>query len=334
MSKAEAVRVFLTENNIPDHVPNRTIAARLYSENPDYWGKLDATRSMVRYVRGNNGKAQIKVSINTGFARENRTPLQAIQEYNLNPVDISIQDYVLRYKRVFLMNDVHLPYHDLDSVMIAVEYAKKQNIDCVLLNGDILDCYQISRFVKDPRMMSFAEEREVFFEFIKMLKEQLNVPIIFKMGNHEERWEAYLMRQAPELYGMNEFMIKQVLKLDELGIEFVSGRQKIKLGKLLIIHGHEFGESIFSPVNAARGLFLRAKTSVLAGHSHQISEHPENNLNGESLDCYSVGCLCQLTPAYRPFAYTKWKHGFAIIEVDGDGDFIVHNRKIENGKVS
>jgi hypothetical protein len=49
--------------------------------------------------------------------------------------------------------------------------------------------------------------------------------------------------------------------------------------------------------------------------------------------CFSIGCLCQLTPKYRPFAYTKWNHGFAIVEIDGDGSFEVNNYRIIKGKV-
>jgi hypothetical protein len=46
--------------------------------------------------------------------------------------------------------------------------------------------------------------------------------------------------------------------------------------------------------------------------------------------CFSTGCLCQLTPKYRPFAYTKWNHGFAIVEIDGDGSFEVNEIQIQN----
>jgi hypothetical protein len=101
---------------------------------------------------------------------------------------------------------------------------------------------------------------------------------------------------------------------------------------LLVIHGHEFGESVFSPVNPARGLFLKAKCSVLAGHNHQTSQHHENNLKGDSMACFSTGALCQLTPEYRPFAFTKWNHGFAIVEIEESGIFEVHNYRVIDGK--
>ena len=105
----------------------------------------------------------------------------------------------------------------------------------------------------------------------------------------------------------------------------------IEAGKLSIIHGHEFGGSFFNPVNAARGLFMRAKSSVLAGHNHQTSEHQEGNIKGDSIACWSTGCLCELSPEYRPMAFTKWNLGAAIVDHNEDGQFFVDNFRIIKG---
>ncbi|MEO7171316.1 hypothetical protein, partial [Flavobacterium sp.] len=104
------------------------------------------------------------------------------------------------------------------------------------------------------------------------------------------------------------------------------------MGKLDVIHGHEFGKSVFSPVNPARGYFNRAKSSVLAGHCHQTSEHHENNLKRDSMACFTTGALCNLSPKYSPFAFTKWNLGFADVEIEDDGQFIVNNYRIIDGK--
>jgi len=86
-------------------------------------------------------------------------------------------------------------------------------------------------------------------------------------------------------------------------------------------------------VNPARGLFLRAKASILAGHNHQTSAHHENDINGSQTACFSTGCLCDLQPDYRPFAFTKWNHGAAIVELNKEGNFSVDNFRIIEGKV-
>jgi hypothetical protein len=54
---------------------------------------------------------------------------------------------------------------------------------------------------------------------------------------------------------------------------------------------------------------------------------------GEETRCYSTGCLCDLSPKYRPFAFTKWKHGAAIVEVNPDKTFQVFNFEIKEGQI-
>jgi hypothetical protein len=140
------------------------------------------------------------------------------------------------------------------------------------------------------------------------------------------------VQNAGELLNLPELSFTKLIKAEEYGVTVLSN-DPIKLGKLNVMHGHEFGESFFSPVNPARGLFLRAKASTIVGHYHQPSEHTESNINGDQTACYSTGCLCELNPDYRPFAYTKWMHGFAIVEVDAQGGFTVSNKKIVNGSI-
>lgn len=337
MNKSDFIRNWITENAISDDIPSRTIAKRLVSEYVEIFENVENTRQLIRYIRGNNGEYKRNVLINSEqnkkYMRENRNPEIVGKEWNLNPIDISIKDYDFSHKKPLILSDIHLPYHDLKAVLLAIEYGINKGCDSIYLNGDILDCYKLSSFTKRPDMISFSEEREMFWSFIDFLKTETKLPIYFKVGNHEERWNTYLMKQAPELFTLHEFALKQVLKLDEIGIEYVGGRQICNMGKLMVIHGHEFGESIFSPVNPARGLFLKAKCSVLAGHNHQTSEHHENNLKGDSMACFSVGSLCQLTPEYRPFAFTKWNLGFAVVEVDEDKSFHVDNLRIIDGKV-
>jgi hypothetical protein len=143
-----------------------------------------------------------------------------------------------------------------------------------------------------------------------------------------------MMRKAPELLGFEVFSLPVLLGLKELGIEHVPADQIIKTGKLMIIHGHEFGRMMFSPVSPARGYFTRAKTNVLGADSHQISSHSENTLDGKQFVAYSIGHLADPHPAYRPI--NNWSHGFAKVSfVKGKEDlnFVVNNYKIIDGKV-
>jgi predicted phosphodiesterase len=316
------------DSKYPD-MPTRRLARIIVGENADekYFEKV---RTMLRYIRGQHGEANRSRATRIVVS----PPLsEVVKKYRLNPYNIEVQDFVFPHYKPLILSDIHLPYHDLDALVVAVNKGIEMGCDSVLLNGDTLDFYQVSRFGKQLDRPSMKEEREMFWELIKYLNDAMDVPIFFKVGNHEERLGHYIMNNAAALGDISELSLEKYLALDELGVMFISGRQKILIGDLIVIHGHEGGESVFSPVNPARSAFLKYKTSTLAGHNHQTSSHFESSLKGEQVGCWSTGCLCQMTPEYRPFAYTKWNHGFAIVEVYDGGKYDVHNYRIKDNKV-
>ena len=245
--------------------------------------------------------------------------------------------YPILGKRILILPDIHIPYHDREALQIALNWGKDFKPDTILLNGDIIDCYQLSKFVKDPKERSFPQELVELHNLLSDLRENFPLAeIIYKMGNHEERYERWLLDTGKDLTGLIDLDGGEILSWESIthskkyGHKIVTNKRIIKVAKLNIGHGHEFGKSIFSPVNPARGFFLRAKANFIGGHYHQTSEHVENDLNGSITGCWSMGCLCDLHPAYMPI--NKWNLGFASVEIEGD-QFTVHNKKILHGRV-
>lgn len=230
-----------------------------------------------------------------------------------------------------VLSDVHLPYHDARTVELAVEVAAKGKLN-VLLNGDILDSHELSRFDKDPRAPRYIAERDGALQFLAYLRDRLRkARIVYKAGNHEERLDSYLMSRAPALFGLEEVQLPSILKLKDFGVEWVGDKRVVRLGKLNVLHGHEYKPTVQAPVNPARGLFLRSKTVAMCGHFHQTSEHHEPTLEGKPKGCWSTGCACQLSPAYMPL--NKWNHGFATVEVARGGNFSVRNFRVMEGEI-
>lgn len=231
-----------------------------------------------------------------------------------------------------ILSDIHLPYHDVPTVELAIRAARRKKNCNVLLNGDILDSHEISSFDKDPRAPRYIEERQACIEFLRYLREKLpNSRIIYKAGNHEDRLERYLMRRAPALFGLESVKFENIMELDNFGVEYVGDKRVIRLGPLNVLHGHEYKNTIQTPVNPARGLFLRSKTIAMGGHFHQTSEHHEPTLEGKPKGCWSTGCACQLNPPYCPL--NKWNHGFAFVDVCNENMFSVDNLRVLDGKV-
>lgn len=304
-------------------MPTLKLARIVYKDNPLSFRDLDDARQCLRGLEGkcNSFRKAVKE-----IADRPKNP------YNLPKSDEAVYEpFKIKANRLLILSDIHIPYHSLSALTCTFDYAKKEKPDAILLNGDTLDFFGLSKFEKDPKARSFAHELAAFKEFIEILEKHFNAKLYYKMGNHCERYEHFLWRKAHEIIGVEEFEFSNIIKARAKDIEVIKDKRVIKAGDLNIIHGHEFGGGLFSPVNVARGLYMRGKVSALQGHSHQTAEHTETDMNGKLVTTWSVGCLCELNPAYRPLA-NKYNHGFAIVDIDGD-KFEVRNKRIYNGVI-
>lgn len=249
------------------------------------------------------------------------------------PVDRTYTPFDLPEPGTWLvLSDVHLPYHDRKTVESATKTAQKNRVAGVLLNGDIMDAHGLSSFDKDPSAPRYIAEVEAAKGLLTYIRDRLpQARIVYKEGNHEERLPRHLMRHSPALCGLPSVTIPSILDFGKYDVEWVGDRRVIRLGRLNVIHGHEYRSTIQAPVNPARGLFLRAKSTALCGHFHQTSEHHEPDITGKAKGCWSTGCACQLSPAYSPL--NKWNHGFALVEVAKGGAFSVRNFRVMDGEV-
>jgi hypothetical protein len=306
-------------------ISSNKLATMLITEYPADFKSHDTARALIRYYRGSIGDRQ----------RSKLTPETYMPKISVPSSDeTDLLPYELDQNRwpIIAAGDVHIPYHSQDALEIMLEQAYNIGAKTLLMSGDWIDMYQVSRWQRDPRLRNVKDELTMFNQVLDMIqKEMPSMKIIFKVGNHEARFDNYLMANAPELYDMNEMHLENILKLRERNVDLVKDKRIMKFGHLYIIHGHEYVFSISNPVNPARGLYNRAKKSTICFHHHQTSEHTEPSINGDIVTCWSSGCLCGLKPDYMPL--NKWNHGF--IEIDGgeDGEFLVRNRRIVNYKI-
>lgn len=191
--------------------------------------------------------------------------------------------------KILFLNDIHVPYHCIKSVRAAISYAKKKQVNGVILNGDSADFYQLSKFSRNPSKANLREEIELMQDFLKELRRHFpSEKIIFKTGNHENRLHRYIYDKAPELYGIEALSLYELLKLKELNIDYIHSEQNIHIGKLRCIHGHEYGGG--GGINVARGMRLKANANVIFGHFHKTQSDFSQNMDGEIHGSWAVGC--------------------------------------------
>jgi predicted phosphodiesterase len=254
------------------------------------------------------------------------------QPYDLPvPSEYDSSDFIIPEKNVLLLADTQIPFHDNRAISATLDWAVKKKVDAILLNGDIIDLYQMSNYVRDPRERDVDEEIEDTKDFIETLRETFKgAKIYYKFGNHEDRCDRFMFSKAPELAKIKTNKLEHWLDLKKYGIPAIKDKRTVKIGHLNVLHGHEFRGGLVSPVNPARTLFLRAKEHSICGDRHITSEHSGRTVGGKLITCWSLGCLCQLKARYAPI--NEWNHGFAYVSNDGD-IFRLMNMRIENGIV-
>lgn len=327
--KSEKVKEFRTK--YPD-MPTLKLARIIYNDNKLLFKNVENARDMLRYIEGKKGVKRLNAKVlKSEFYKEEDRPKNP---YNLPVSDETIYEpfIISGFNKVGILSDVHLPYHNIDALTCAISYLKKEKVDAVLLNGDTMDCHHLSRFTRDPKKRDFKYELDTLKSFIEVIEKQLKCKIFFKVGNHEARYEKFLMEKAHELKGIEEFQFENIIKSRAKGIDMIDSNRYMKLNELNGIHGHEYIGGISAPVNVARGLYLRGKVSAFQGHNHSTSEHSETDMNGKITTTWSIGCLSELHPAYMPL--NKWNWGCAMVELDKNGrDYQFFNKRIFNGRI-
>jgi predicted phosphodiesterase len=229
-----------------------------------------------------------------------------------------------------IMSDIHVPYHSIGAISELINYGIEKGIKAILINGDFLDCYQLSKFNPDPRQRNMNEELIAGMELLDQLQKWTGAKIFIKAGNHEERLEKLLIVKAPQFLGIKEFELEFLLHLHEKNIEWIEDQRIIYLGKLPVLHGHEIGLHS-AIVNPARSLFLKTKKSAMCGHLHIPSQHTAKAIDDKIIATWSTGHLGDPHPKFRRI--NDWVHGGARVEVGDDGDFEVINLRLIGNKV-
>lgn len=239
---------------------------------------------------------------------------------------------ILGNSRIAVLNDIHFPYHDKAALDTCLNYLDYVQPNVIVLNGDIVDFYSVSRFSKVPDAPLLKEEIEMLKMFLEHLRNRFKAAtIVFKVGNHENRLYRYIADRAVGLFGLNELSLPSLFNLQEYNIDFADDMDSIQAGNLTIFHGHEFNIPTSNAVTVSRSMLLRYLDNIMFGHFHKSQEYMQTIGPKKNIQSISVGCLCGLSPYYSP--YNLWNHGFALIDLDVNGTFVVENHKIINNKV-
>jgi hypothetical protein len=126
-----------------------------------------------------------------------------IEGYTLPPTKMvngmEFSEYIetmrVGHRKTLVMSDLHIPFQNDDYIQHAVE--SNLTADLVVLNGDLMDAYALSTFVKSIDVPIYSEIDGIVRVF-KWLSELFpNAFIVITEGNHEGRVARRLLPMMP-----------------------------------------------------------------------------------------------------------------------------------------
>ncbi len=181
--------------------------------------------------------------------------------------------------------------------------------DAVVVMGDLIDCYAVSRHSKDPaRATQLDKEIQVCRGLLDQLDELGAKDKAFIEGNHESRLTRYIAEKAPELYGLLD--MPKLLQLEERGWTWTPYRDHIKRGAVHYTHdtGHAGRYAVFRSLDTYQH-------SVATVHTHRLALVVEGNAVGEPKVSGNFGWLGDVDKVdymHRATAKKNWALGFGI----------------------
>ena len=239
------------------------------------------------------------------------------------------------HSQIFVLSDIHIPFQDDDTLANVFDCIIDSQPQYIVLLGDILDCYSISRFCKRPdRIRNLQHEIDVFYKLMRGLKKQIpNTEIHYVLGNHENRLEK-LVLENPGLFGLKALEPQKLFRLDELGIFY--HKTKVKLNNFIYYHGDAVRKD--ASYSAKAEYMDHKMQDGVSGHTHRLGSY-YTTYEQEPSGWFENGCLCKIEPDYlNDPDKANWQQGFTIVDsfdgINQATQILINKHKFAyNGKI-
>jgi len=237
-----------------------------------------------------------------------------------------------------VINDLHRPFHDPVALETTLKIIEDANVDRIVLNGDVLDMYNINSHGPTHPLVGTLLIDEI--DDTRMWLQDLRArfpkqEIVFLYGNHEDRFERFMVQNCKALFKL--ISLQKLLGLKNLNIHFepYNTRYRLEKSNLYIQHSPpSYGKN-----GAMTSLERDIDQDSIYGCSHREQKAVKTSKGGKKYTCYYNGWLgsTDLTVAHRKvFSYVKghqnWQQCFCIVTVENKKHAFVEQISIQNGR--
>jgi hypothetical protein len=216
-----------------------------------------------------------------------------------------------------VLSDLHMPFQSDELLTVWLHHLGILKPDGIDIIGDMLDCYTLSRFNKNPaRKGDIQQEVDLARSF---LEEMVRVApskcdIRYSEGNHENRLKQMLWGKVKELAPLRNLDIPQLLDLKSLGIRYYRPESPYRIRDLWYLHGDLARKSNWSMTAGgmgAKAVCARIRGNAIIGHTHQMGHVSFRGWDGLT-EGYEVGCMCRFDLEYI-VGMPQWQQGWAVV---------------------
>lgn len=236
-----------------------------------------------------------------------------------------------RYKTMLVGSD----FHDIDCdpfvLSVFIDTAKRLQPDVIVLNGDVFDLYEFSRFFKDPRHIKIKER----FDYVKKyifggLREACpRSQIDLCIGNHDYRILHHLADKTPamkviladvmglsmaDVFGLDEYEINLVAKLDLHAFNAADITDQINQNYRVY----------YSTFVCGHFKDLSLGLSGTSGHTHKPELVFFRNIPMGRMTWANTGCMARIRAEYVG-GVEKFMNSFLIATVDTEKRLVIPN---------
>ena len=239
-------------------------------------------------------------------------------------------------KKCFILSfsDLHSPLIDfamIERILRKYERVMAQKKEegyttIILLNGDIFDFSQMSKFAKGKNRINIKEEIKLAKELIHVCCKMADYCVAL-LGNHDARLYQYIARLAekdPEIIEYMEEKLDPLKEIQHPNFLYIN-HIELQIGGMVFVHPFTFSKVAMRTAQNVKNAILANRDmmpnpqkiqGICMGHTHQVGYYLENGVL-----LIEQGHASH-DPDYRLERKTdrRWVKGYAIIQLDENGD--------------
>ncbi len=231
--------------------------------------------------------------------------MERLYRYYKSKESISI-DTLPNNSTVAIWSDSQYPFIDEPFFAALENFLSSTRPTIEVLDGDVLDAYEISDFDKRPeRLWNLEDEAKWARDVLERHGRWSD--IYWVDGNHEDRYRRILWRQA-QAFSFAVSDLAEILRLEKLTKGFVPYGRHIDLLGFTITHGTIVRKD---SAYTAKAMRLKYQSSGCNGHTHRAGSNSGTDSHGRSHTWYEIGCTCRFDLEYNK-APPDWQHAFLV----------------------